>query len=67
MEERLRPLTERDCYARLYGERNPLVTVIRSEAGPPPWPTISAERLRQAFLDRLDLRDGPDLLDAEAA
>jgi hypothetical protein len=57
MEERLRPLTERECYARLYGERNPLVTVIPSDTGLPPWPVISADQLRQAFLDRLDLRD----------
>jgi hypothetical protein len=57
MEERLRPLTERECYARLYGERNPLVTVISSDTGPPPWPVVSADHLRQAFLDRLDLRD----------
>ena len=57
MEERLRPLTEQECYDRLYGERNPLVTVLRSESAPPPWPVVSAERLRQAFLERLDLRD----------
>ena len=59
MEERLRPLTEQECYARLYGERNPLVTVIASDTGSPPWPVVSADHLRQAFLDRLDLRD-PD-------
>ena len=67
MEERLRPLTEKECYSRLYGERNPLVTVISTESAPP-WPVISAESLRQAFLDRLDLREGlgPEV-DAEAA
>jgi hypothetical protein len=66
MEERLRPLTERECYDRLYGERNPLVTVLRSASGSPPWPVVSAERIRQAFLDRLDLRD-PDADFEEAA
>lgn len=60
MEERLRPLTERECYDRLYGERNPLVTVITTPAGPPPWPDVSAERLRQAFLERLDIREAGD-------
>jgi hypothetical protein len=60
MEERLRPLSEQECYARLYGERNPLVKVLRSEGTPPPWPVLSAERLRQAFLDRLDLRGDED-------
>ena len=70
MEERLRPLTEAECYARLYGERNPLVTVISAEERQVPWPVVSAERLRRAFLERLDLRDEPDVadsIDAEAA
>jgi hypothetical protein len=66
MEERLRPLTEKECYSRLYGERNPLVTVISSESGAPPWPVVSADRLRQAFLDRLDLRDPADEVEEAA-
>ena len=53
-------MTEQECYARLYGERNPLVTVIASDTGSPPWPVVSADHLRQAFLDRLDLRDPDD-------
>jgi len=60
MEERLRPLTEQECYARLYGERNPLVTVLSKGKATPPWPSLSAERLREAFLERLDLRDPVD-------
>lgn len=65
MEERLRPLTEQECYARLYGERNPLVTVIPAKAGQPPWPVMSAEGVRQAFLARLDLREmGEDVEEA---
>ena len=60
MEERLRPLSERECYERLYGERNPLVTVLPAGTAPPPWPSLSAERMRQAFLDRMDLRDPLD-------
>jgi len=66
MEERLRPLTERECYSRLYGERNPLVTVIHARAAPP-WPVISADDVRRAFLDRLDRRDPADDVDLEAA
>jgi hypothetical protein len=67
MEERLRPLTERECYARLYGERNPLVTVLPAGAGPPPWPAVSADDVRRAFLERLDRRDPADDIDLEAA
>jgi hypothetical protein len=66
MEERLRPLSERECYDRLYGERNPLVTVLGAFKDPAPWPTVSADEVRQAFLARMELRD-PDELDAEAA
>lgn len=50
-------MTERECYERLYGERNPLVTVIPARVEPPPWPDVSAERVRQAFLERLALRE----------
>jgi hypothetical protein len=60
MEERLRPLSERECYERLYGERNPLVTVLPAGTGPPHWPSLSAERMRQAFLERMDRRDPLD-------
>ncbi len=67
MEERLRPLSEAECYARLYGQRDPTVTVLASYERPLPWPAVSAERLRRAFLARLDLRDGSDRLDTEAA
>jgi len=65
MEERLRPFSERECYDRLYGERTQLVTVIPADAGGAPWPVVSAERLRQAFLERLDLREmGEDVEEA---
>ena len=60
MEERLRPLSERECYERLYGERNPLVTVLPAGDRPAPWPTLSAESMRQAFFERMDLRDPLD-------
>ncbi len=57
MEERLRPLSERECYDRLYGERNPLVTVLGPFGRPAPWPSVSAEDVRQGFLARMELRD----------
>jgi hypothetical protein len=60
MEERLRPLSEQECYERLYGVRTQLVTVLRSEGTAPPWPVVSADRITEAFLERLDLRDEID-------
>jgi hypothetical protein len=59
MEERLRPLSERECYERLYGERNPLVNVLPAGAGPPP-PSLTAERMTEAFIKRMELRDPLD-------
>jgi hypothetical protein len=55
MEERLRPLSERECYERLYGERNPLVTVLPAGTAAPRGPTLSEEQMRRAFFERLDL------------
>ncbi len=67
MDERLRPLTEAECYARLYGQRDPTVTVLTDRQHAAPWPVVSAERLRRAFLARLDLPDDLDAVDVEAA
>jgi hypothetical protein len=65
--ERLRPLTEADCYARLYGRREPTVTIVSREARRQNWPSVTGEELRDAFGDRLDAREGLSPLDAEAA
>jgi hypothetical protein len=65
--ERLRPLSEAECYARLYGQREPTVTVIGVEPRDDSWSFLTGETLRQAFEERLDLRDGLDALDVEAA
>jgi hypothetical protein len=65
--ERLRPLSEAECYARLYGQREPTVSVIGAEPRSASWSALAGERLRQAFEERLDLRDGLDALDVEAA
>jgi hypothetical protein len=64
--ERLRPLSEAECYTRLYGQRDPTVTIIWRGPRVSSGPTMSADELREAFDDRLDGRDGPRL-DAEAA
>ena len=42
-------MSERECYERLYGERNPLVTVLPKGSGIPRGPTLSADRMRAAF------------------
>jgi hypothetical protein len=64
--DRLRPLSESDCYTRLYGQRDPTVTVVSRETRVPHSPTVSGEELREAFEERLD---SPERLgfDAEAA
>ena len=64
--ERLRPLTEIECYARLYGQRDPTVTIVSREPRAAPWPGLTGEELRDAFDERLDARE-PVQFGAEAA
>ncbi|HST26117.1 MAG TPA: hypothetical protein VLJ76_09000 [Gaiellaceae bacterium] len=63
--ERLRPLSETECYTRLYGRRDPTVTIV-SRAPRVAWPTVTVDELREAFEERLAARD-PISLDSEAA
>jgi len=57
--DQLRPLSEAECYERLYGARVPTVTILGSEPRLAPWePIVSAEDLRRAFEERLDARTG---------
>jgi hypothetical protein len=65
--ERLRPLSENDCYTRLYGQREPTVTVISREPRAQPWPSVTGDELRDAFDERLEARDGLSQFDVEAA
>jgi hypothetical protein len=65
--ERLRPLSETDCYTRLYGQREPTVTIVSRAARAQPWPSVTGEELRDAFDGRLEARDDLSPLDAEAA
>ena len=64
--DRLRPLTETECYTRLYGQRDPTVTIVERRPREQPRPTVTAEELRAAFAERLDDRDGRGPLEAEA-
>jgi hypothetical protein len=64
---RLRPLTEAECYARLYGAGDSTVTVVHMERRPPrPRDPLIGEELRRMFEDRLDSRD-PESFGEEAA
>ena len=65
--ERLRPLSESECYTRLYGQREPTVTIISRRARPNPGPSMTGEELLKAFAERLDGRDDLASVDAEAA
>ncbi len=62
---RLRPLSESECYTRLYGDRESAVAVIRESAPGPPSSGLLGEQLRQLFEERLDRAD--DLPEVEAA
>jgi hypothetical protein len=65
--ERIRPLSEADCYVRLYGQREPTVTIVSREPRAHEQLSVTGEDLRSAFDERLDDRDRPSPLDAEAA
>jgi hypothetical protein len=58
---RLRPLTEAECYARIYGDRRAeragAVRVLRARA---PRDPAQGERLRARFEERLDAH-GPEV------
>jgi hypothetical protein len=54
---RLRALSEAECQARLYGNRDPTITVSRLEPRRPRFETtISGEELRRSLEKRLDER-----------
>ena len=61
---RLRPLSEAECYTRIYGGWEPTVRVTKLEPRRPRFPTeVSGEDLRRHFEERIDSREP----DAEAA
>lgn len=59
MEERLRTLSEDECYLRCYGWRweGDSVRVLRGEPGPRGDPSQRGERLRALLELRLDARE----------
>jgi len=65
--DRLRPLSETECYTRLYGQRDPTVTIVSRQLRPQPWPSTSGDELRDAFDERLDAREAVNPFEAEAA
>jgi hypothetical protein len=65
--ERLRPLSEADCYTRLYGQRDPTVTIVSRESRHDPGADRSGDEIREAFDARLEARQAFGPADAEAA
>lgn len=57
--QRLRPLSETECYLRCYGWRGSeeTVKVLRVDDGPRESPSVMAERIRIAFESMLDARE----------
>ena len=54
---RLRALSEAECQARLYGDRDPTITIVRLEPRRPRFETtVSGEELRRSLEERLDER-----------
>lgn len=66
---RLRPLSEAECYARCYGDREGIRIVSIEPRRPRHEFDVSGEYLRRLFEERLDAREPePDLQnDVEAA
>ena len=63
---RLRPLSESECYARLYGDRESAVEVIRESEPERPNGGLLGEQLRQLFEE--EVGGGPgELPEVEAA
>jgi len=65
--DRLRPLTETECYTRLYGQRALTVTIVSRHPRTQSWPSLTGDELREAFDERLDGREDVNPFEAEAA
>ena len=65
--QRLRSLSEAECYTRLYGrDGEATVTIVARSTPALRRAGISGEELRRLFEERIDARD-PDELDSEEA
>ena len=64
---RLRPLSESECYARLYGDREPTVAVRRESESEPERPSggLVGEQIMKRFSERL--RESGEVAEEEAA
>ena len=58
-------MNESECYARLYGDRETTVAVIRKVEVERPSGGLLGEQMRKLFEEQLD--DGDDLPEVEAA
>src|SRR3954464_7734154 len=66
--QRLRPLTETEAYARCHGDRAEDVRIVQIERKRPRFPTtVSGERVRTMFEDRLNAREAEAATAAAAA
>jgi hypothetical protein len=65
--DRLRPLSESDCYTRLYGQRDPTVTIIARHPRAQSRQPVTGEELRKAFDGRLAAREPLNPFEVEAA
>jgi len=63
---RLRTLSEAECYARCYGDRDGIRIVSIEPRRPRYELDVTGEELREMFEERLDARE-PDATAAEAA
>ncbi len=65
---RLRALSEAECYARCYGDRDDNVTLVREPKPRRSFTSrVSGEELRRYFETRLDTREPDELVEPEAA
>jgi hypothetical protein len=55
--QRLRHLTELECYTRIYGDRDESVRVVASKTRESRFPTLTGDTLRELFETRIDERD----------
>jgi hypothetical protein len=55
--QRLRSLSEAECYMRLYGDHDPTVQAVKLPPRRPRYaPSVSGEDLRRALEERIDER-----------
>jgi hypothetical protein len=65
---RLRPLSEPECYVRLYGGWDPTVTIVKIEPRRPRYElAVSGEDLRRDFEARIESRADELIAELDAA